>query len=321
MDKKRRGEERLRQAVSVDPARQQQFGGAWGGVANARRQFVSYYKAQSLLEGATAFNSRYFSLARTIVRLAAELGMPHPVVVKVLAGKTPEARAAELVDGTTLGDVEVRKGLVSGGAAAVESSTDPVIALARAVDPESRAVRKRYEDELASVERDAYAQIAQAVFAVQGTSAYPDATSTLRLSYGAVRGYQEDGRPVPPYTDFAGLYARATKFDNVPPYQLAERWVTKKAGLKLDTAFNFVSTLDIVGGSSGSPVVDRNAEIVGVIFDGNIQSLPGYFIYDATVNRAVTVDSRGILEALRSVYGADRLVTEITAARRKPVTQ
>lgn len=370
MEKKRQTEDRLRRAISADAARHKQFGGAWDAVAQSRRAFVSYYKEQSLLESAAGFNSRYFSMARTMVRLtaerskpdaqrlpeygdarlaslerqlyspapifpamekvkltdslsfmASELGASHPIVAKALGGKTVDARAAEVVDNTKLGDVESRKALVAGGSQVVEASTDPMILLARAMDEASRAVRKRYEDEVASVERDAYAQIAQAVFAVQGTSAYPDATSTLRLSFGAVKGYQEDGRVIPPFTDFAGLYARATTHSNTPPYRLAERWIAKKTGLKLDTPFNFVSTLDIVGGNSGSPVVNRSAEIVGVIFDGNIQSLPGYFIYDAMVNRAVAVDSRGILEALRSVYGADRLVAEITGARRKAPTQ
>ena len=370
MARKQASEDRLRKALATDAAKQQQYGGAWDAVAKARRAFATYYKEQSLLEGAAAFNSRYFSMARTIVRLvterpkpesdrlpeygearlasverqlyspapvfpamekaelvdslsllAAQLGASHPAVVKELGGKTPEARAAELVDSTTLGTVEARKALVAGGAAMVAASTDPMIVLARAIDTESRAVRKRYEDEVASVERDAYAQIAQAVFAVQGTSAYPDATSTLRLSYGAVKGYQENGQSIAPFTDFAGLYARSASHKNVAPYQLAERWVAKKAALKLDTPFNFVATLDIVGGNSGSPVVNRDAEIVGLIFDGNIQSLPGYFIYDAAVNRAVSVDSRAILEALKSVYGADRLVTEITVARRKGKTQ
>lgn len=370
MDKKRRSEEHLRQAVAADAARQRQYGGAWDAVSTARRQFATYYKEQSLLEGAAAFNSRHFSIARTIVRLAterarpeaerlsefgearlpslerqlyspatiypdlekakladslafmaAELGATHSAVTRVLGGQTPEARATALVDGTTLGTVDARKALVAGGTAAVEASVDPMIALARAIDGEARAVRKRYEDEVASIERDAYAQIAQAVFAVQGTSAYPDATSTLRLSFGAVKGYQEDGRSVPPYTDLAGLYGRSAKFGNASPYRVTDSWASKKSALKLDTPFNFVSTLDIVGGNSGSPVVDRQGEVVGVVFDGNIQSLPGYFIYDAGVNRAVAVDSRAILEVLKAVYGADRLVAEITGSRGKSVGQ
>jgi hypothetical protein len=366
MAKKAASDDRLRKALASDAAKQRQYGGAWDVVAKARRAFAAYYKEHSLLEGAAAFNSRYFSIARNIVRLtaerpkpeadrlpeygearlaslerqlyspapifpalekaklvdtltllAAELGAANPVVAKVFGGKTPEARAAELVDGTTLGAVDARKALVAGGAQAVAASADPMIALARAIDAESRAVRKRYEDEVASVERDAYAQIAQAVFAVQGTSAYPDATSTLRLSYGAVKGYQENGKAIRPFTDFAGLYAHSAAHNNVPPYQLPDRWVAKKGALKLDTPFDFVATLDIVGGNSGSPVVNRDAEIVGLIFDGNIQMLPGYYIYDAGVNRAVSVDSRAILEALKSVYGAERLVTEIAGARGK----
>lgn len=361
MAKKRDAERRLREAVAADPAIRARYGSAWDEVAQARRRFVASYKAHSLLESGTGFNSRYFAIARTVVRLvterakpeaerlaefgearipalerqlfatgpiypaleavkladslallAAELGASHPAVRAALQGQTPEARAAELVERTTLGDVAARKALVSGGLAAVEASTDPMVVLARAVDAEARAVRRMYEDEVASVEREAYARIAQAVFAVHGISAYPDATSTLRLSYGAVRGYEENGRQVPPFTDFAGLYARAAAHGNQPPYRIVERWAAKREALTLRTPFNFVSTLDIVGGNSGSPVVDRRGELVGVVFDGNIQSLPGYFIYDEAVNRAVAVDSRGILEALRVVYGANRLVAELT---------
>ncbi len=360
MAKKRDAETTLRNAVAADPAKRERFGAAWDEVARARRSFATYYRTHSLLESGTAFNSRYFALARTIVRLvaerakperdrlpeygearlpalerqlfattpmfpaleevkladslallASELGTSHPVVAAVLQGRTPEVRAGELVRGTTLADVEARKALVAGGVHAVEASTDPMIVLARTVDAEARALRKRYEDEVASVEREAYARIAQAVFAVHGTAAYPDATSTLRLAYGAVRGYQEDGRIIPPFTDFAGLFARAAAHGHQPPYRIVERWAAKRAALALSTPFNFVSTLDIVGGNSGSPVVNRQGELVGVIFDGNIQSLPGYFIYDAAVNRAVAVDARGILEALRTVYGAERLVKEL----------
>ncbi len=362
MANKRQAEARLRAAVSADPTRQRQFGSAWDQVATARQRFVAYYKPHALLESGMAFNSRYFGIARTIVRLVAErakpdrdrlpefgearlpalerqlfstapifpaleevkladslallateLGASHPAVTAALQGKPPQARAAELVQGTALGRVEARRALVSGGVAKVEASTDPMIVLARRLDPEARALRRRYEDEVASVERDAYAKIAQAVFAVHGTSAYPDATSTLRLAYGAVKGYEEDGRAVPPFTDFAGLYARAAAHDRQPPYRIVDRWEAKRTVLNLATPFNFVSTLDIVGGNSGSPVVNRRGEVVGVVFDGNIQSLPGYFIYDAAVNRAVAVDSRGILEALRVVYGADRLVAELTS--------
>jgi len=366
MAKKARVEARLRDAVKADPALGAKFGGAWESVVGARRTFASFYKDHSFTENAYGFNSRYFSLARSIVRLVAErpkpdaarlpeytegrlaslertlfspspiypalerakladslaymadtLGADHPLVRQVLGGRPPAAVAATLVDGTTLGDVNARKALAAGDQAALDASTDPMIALARAVDAESRRLRKRYEDEVAGVERDAYAKIARAVFAIEGPAAYPDATSTLRLAYGRVRGYEEDGRAVVPFTDFAGLFARAAAHQSAPPYRITDRWVAKKGALPLDTPFNFVSTLDIVGGNSGSPVVNRAGEVVGVIFDGNIQSLPGYFIYDGAVNRAVSVDARGILTALRLVYGADRLVAEITGAARR----
>ncbi len=250
-------------------------------------------------------------LAGSLTMMVSELGAQHPFVVKVLAGKTPEARAAELVENTTLGDVMVRKSLVSGGKADIEASTDPMIVLARETDPEARASRKRAEDEVTSVERVAYAKIAQAVFATEGANAYPDATGTLRLAYGTVASYQENGKTIPPYTFFKGLWEREAQHDAQPPYKIPQSWNTAKPGLKLDTSFNFVSTLDIVGGNSGSPVVNRQGELVGLIFDGNIQSLPGYFVYDAAVNRAVAVDSRALLEALRKVYRADRIVNEM----------
>ncbi|HSL20075.1 MAG TPA: S46 family peptidase [Vicinamibacterales bacterium] len=254
-------------------------------------------------------------LAGALAFAVTELGADHTLIRQILADRTPEARAAELVDGTALADVAARKALVAGGAAAVEASSDPMIVLARALDPDARAIRKRYEDQVTSVERDSYARVAQAVFATQGPKAYPDATGTLRLSYGAIAGYKEQGAEVVPFTTFRGLYERQAQHGAQPPYKIADSWMQKKAALDLDTPFNFVSTADIVGGNSGSPVVNRLGELVGVIFDGNIQSLPGYFAYDLAVNRAVAVDSRAILEALRKVYGAQRLVDEITGKK------
>jgi hypothetical protein len=254
-------------------------------------------------------------LADSLGLLREKLGDAHPVVRRALDGKAPAARAADLVAGTTLRDVAARKALVAAGRAGVEASTDPLVVLARAVDAEARALRKQYEDRVASVDRDAYARIARAVFATHGTDAYPDGTSTLRLSFGQVRGYLEQGAPVPPFTDMAGLYARSNRFGGKPPYNLPARWVARKDRLDLATPFNFVSTNDIVGGNSGSPVVNVKGEIVGLAFDGNIQSLPGYFIYDGAVNRTVSVDSRALLEALRTVYDAGPLVDEILGAR------
>lgn len=251
-------------------------------------------------------------LADSLAFMRDELGATNPTVQKVLAGKTPEARAAELVGGTKLKDVAYRKQLAAGGAKAIADSTDPMIVLARSVDAEARAARKRYEDEVIGVERGAYGKIARALFATEGTRLYPDATFTLRLSYGAAKGYKEDGKQITPYTNFAGLYERAAKHGDKFPYQLPESWVKAKSALNLQTPFNFVTTNDIVGGNSGSPVINRDAEIVGLVFDGNIQSLVGSFNYDETVNRTVAVDSRGMIEALRKVYGANEVADELT---------
>ncbi|GAC1400776.1 MAG: hypothetical protein NVSMB56_15890 [Pyrinomonadaceae bacterium] len=223
-----------------------------------------------------------FKLAQSLAELQNELGANDPTVQKVLQGKSPDARAAELVEGTKLDDVAARKALVSGGLKAVQSSNDPLIQIALAVDPAARAARKRYEDEVLGVERVAYGKIARAQFALEGTKIYPDATFTLRLSYGAIKGYREaeDNRSVPPFTNINGAFEHAAKHGNRDPYQLPASWTTKKSALKLDTPLNFVSTNDIIGGNSGSPVFNRKRELVGLIFDGNIESLSGNFIYD-----------------------------------------
>jgi hypothetical protein len=254
-------------------------------------------------------------LADSLAFMQSELGASSPIVTAILGGQTPEERAADLIGGTKLLDLSDRKELLSGGQAAIDASADPLVVLARSLDPMSRALRKKYEDEVTSVERASYAKIAQAVFAVEGGNAYPDATGTLRLSYGAVRSYMEEGRRVAPYTVFRGLYDRSAQHGGQPPYDLSPRWAEKKAELNLKTPFNFVTTNDIVGGNSGSPVVNTKGEIVGLIFDGNIQSLPGYFVFDESVNRAVAIDSRAIVEALGKVYGAGAIVAEMTGRR------
>lgn len=241
-----------------------------------------------------------------------ELGANNQLVQRVLQGKTPQARAQELVSGTKLLDVEARKQLASGGRAGIESSTDPMIALARSIDQEARAVRKRYEDEVTGVERGAYGKIARALFAKEGTKQYPDATFSLRLSYGAIKGYTSGGRRIPPFTDFAGLYQRAAQHGNKFPYQVPESWSRARRSLNMRTPFNFVTTNDIVGGNSGSPVFNSRAELVGLVFDGNIESLVGNFIYDEAVNRTVAVDSRAMIEALRKIYNANELADELT---------
>ena len=250
-------------------------------------------------------------LADSLSFMRDELGANDPTVVKALAGKTPEARAVELVDGTKLKDVAFRKQLASGGLSAIESSADPMIVLARSIDDEARQLQKRYDTEVISVERANYAKIARALFATEGTKLYPDATFTLRLSYGPIKGYSVNGKSIAPFTSFEGLYKHGAEHNNAYPYEIPERWMAKKAALNLRTPFNFVSTADIVGGNSGSPVINKNAEIVGLIFDGNIQSLAGDFIYDESLNRAVSVDSRAIVEALEKVYSANEVVNEL----------
>jgi hypothetical protein len=243
-----------------------------------------------------------------------ELGSNHPLMKQILAGKAPAARAAEMVNATKLGTPAIRKALFAGGRAALAESGDPFIALAQFLDARSRELRAKYDNEVLAVEREAYARIAQAVFATQGDAAYPDGTFTLRLSYGQVKGYMENGRMVAPFTEVRGLYVRGDEHKQQPPYKVADSWLKARAALHPTAPFNFVSTNDIDGGNSGSPVINVKGELVGLIFDGNIQSLPGYFVYDAAVNRAVSVDARGMLEALKVVYKADAIVKELVAS-------
>ena len=250
-------------------------------------------------------------LESALSQMAEQLGASDPVVVAALAGKSPRARAAECIYGSKLMDIEERKKLAEGGAAALAASTDPLIALVKTLDPHSRALRKRYEDEVQSVEREAYAKIAAARFAVQGEGVYPDATFTLRLSYGAIKGYSDGEREIPPFTDFAGVYAKAQERASEAAYALPESWKGAQAAVAQKTAFNNVSTCDIIGGNSGSPLINRAGEVVGLIFDGNIQSLIGNYAYSDTQARSVSVDSRALLGALEQVYMAERIAKEI----------
>jgi hypothetical protein len=251
--------------------------------------------------------------AASALQLMGELlGSADPLVVAALDGLPPRERAAALVHGSKLADVAERRRLFEGGKGAIEASKDPLILLARALDGENRALRKRYEDQVEAVEREAYAKIAAAQFAVFGDELYPDATFTLRLAFGTVTGYEENGRRVPAFTDVAGLYARSAERGNRAPWELPERWIERKPALDLETEFNFVSTCDIIGGNSGSPVIDAAGEVVGLIFDGNIQSLVLDIAYEAEQARAVSVDSRAIVEALRAVYEMPGLVSELT---------
>lgn len=252
-------------------------------------------------------------LAWGLANMAELLGGEDPLVVAALAGKSPADRAAELVAGSVLFDPEARRALVEGGADALAATDDPLIKLAMILDPEARALRTRAENEVDAVTTEAYAKIAAARFAVLGDGVYPDATFTLRMSFGPIKGYEEDGEFIPPYTDFAGLYARHRERAGEKEFDLPQVWLEKKAELNLTTPFNFVLAADIIGGNSGSPVINKAGEVIGLIFDGNIHFLGAAIAYDDRQGRAVAVDSRAIIEALDKVYNADELVKEITA--------
>src|SRR5882724_2589916 len=254
-------------------------------------------------------------LTDSLTYFATRLGADDPLVQKVLAGKSPSERAVELIMDTKVRDVAFRKKLYNGGAAAVTAANDPMIEGARLVDTDARALRK-VQEEQTEVRQQAHAAIARARNALLGTSGYPDATFTLRLTFGTVWGYEENGAPVPALTTFAGLYERAKEMNNRPPFDLPPLWEKRKSHLDMSTPFNFVSTCDIIGGNSGSPVVNRAGEFVGIIFDGNLQSLPWDDAYSDKQGRATSVDSAAILEALNKVYGVKTLAAELANGRR-----
>jgi hypothetical protein len=255
------------------------------------------------------------NLAVALAQMQEALGPEDAAVKLALSGKSPEEAAKALIAGTKLEDVAVRKQLYEGGKAAVDASTDPLIVLMRKVDPEARAVRRRFDDAVDAVVRRDGATIARARFAQTGFTQPPDATFTLRLSYGTVKGYEENGKKIPYFTTFGGAFQHAEEHGNKPPYNLPDGWVKMKSKLNLETPLNYVSTADIIGGNSGSPTVNRAGEAVGIIFDGNIQSLVLDFYYTDREARAVHVDSRGIIEALRKIYGADALANELTGTK------
>lgn len=241
--------------------------------------------------------------------LRRELGPDDPFVHKVLGKESPEQLAHRLVSETHLDDAAVREKLFSGGQSAIDASDDPMIKLAILIDPDLRAVRKEYESKIEAPTRADTEKIAKLRFAVYGTSVDPDATFTARLSYGAVKGFNDaQGRRVEAYTTMSGLFERAT---GAPPFALPQRWLDAKTKLNLSTPMDLSTTNDIIGGNSGSPLINQNGEVVGLIFDGNIFSLGGDYAYDGAQNRAVAVDSRALLEGLRVVYHADRIVHEI----------
>ena len=241
----------------------------------------------------------------------AEMGPNDPYIKILLDGRGPNEVAQALIKGTKVGDPEFRKQLVEGGEAAVAASGDPMIALARKLDPLRREFTKWMEDNVQSVEQRAGEQIGKARFAAYGKDAYPDATFTLRLSYGQVKGYPMNGTQAPSKTTFYGLYDRAQSFDFRGPWYLPSRYKEGKDKLDLSTPLDFVTTNDIIGGNSGSPVVNRAGEIVGLVFDGNIESLVGDFVYEGETNRTVAVHTAAMTEVLRKLYNAPALLKEL----------
>jgi len=363
MTQKQTAEQALRTAVAQDPNAKEVLV-SWERIADAQHVIASNAQQYNLLEGAHAFNSTLFDIARTIARaveekakpngerlrefrdsnleslelqlfseepiyddfeqvkladsltwLVKQLGYSHPLVQKVLAGRSPRHRAAELFLGTKLKDVALRRKLYAGTVGDVEAVHDTMIELARLVDPDARAVRKIIETQ-DEIKHQAHAKIAQTRFALEKTSSYPDATFTLRLAFGTVVGYEENRQAIPFQTTIEGLYERAAAHHYKPPFDLPRRWIDRKNKLNMHTPFNFVSTADIIGGNSGSPVINREGEFVGIIFDGNIHSLVLDFTYTDFQARAISVNSQVIIEALRKVYGAAELANEIIGRKR-----
>lgn len=242
---------------------------------------------------------------------ARQLGSGDEFLKTVQGNSDAETVAKQLLENTKLADPKMRQALLEGGEAAVAASTDPMIVLARKIDPLVRSQVKQMEVEVSSIEVAAGEKIGKARFLAYGKTTYPDATFTLRLSYGSVKGYPMNGTIAPPKTTFYGLYDRAASFDNKGPFVLPKRYEEGREKLDLSTPLDFVSTGDIIGGNSGSPVINKNAELVGLIFDGNIESLAGNFVYEGEKNRAVAVHSSAMIEALRKLYDAGKLADEL----------
>ncbi|HEY6551851.1 MAG TPA: S46 family peptidase [Vicinamibacteria bacterium] len=248
------------------------------------------------------------TLSFSLERMREWLGPDEPLVRELLGQESPDSLAAKLIDGTGLADAKVREALWSGGQAAIDASTDPMIRLASKVEATARAVRRRYEDEVEAPTKVASERISRVRFQSVGTSTYPDATFTLRLNFGTVQGWVEEGAPVTPFTTLKVAFDRATGQE---PFRIPPRWQQAKGSLDLSTRFNFATNNDLVGGNSGSPLVNAKGELVGLMFDGNIHSISGSYWFDTEKNRAIAVHPAIIKEALSKVYRADALLKEI----------
>jgi hypothetical protein len=233
-------------------------------------------------------------LSFSLDKLREFLGPDSPYVKKVLGRVSPDTLAHALVTGTRLDDPAYREKLWDGGVEAIEAAQDPMILFARKVDEVSRTYRKRYEDEVEAPKKQASERIAEARFAIQGTSNYPDATFTLRVTFGAVKGWEEKGEMVYPFTTIGEIFPRVTGDD---PFRLPESWLAAQPRLDADTRFNFVATTDITGGNSGSPAIDKQGNLVGLVFDGNIHAIAGAYWFDESVNRTVAVHPAVMLAA------------------------
>jgi hypothetical protein len=277
-----------------------------------RESNLESQKAQLLADVPTYAAIETVKLGDALSHWVEIVGADNALVREALGNRSPQALAAELVNGTKIGDAKFRKQLIEGGKAAVDASNDPMIRFARQVDARTREIRATYEQQVEEPFRQAYAKIAKAGFATSGGESYPDATFTLRLSFGTVKGYEENGKQVPWATTFSGAYARSAEHKNQTPFDLPKTWLAKKPAVDMKTPFNFVSTVDIIGGNSGSPVVNRAGEFVGIVFDGNLQALPWDYQFDDRQGRGVSVHAKGIMEALKKVYGATALVNELT---------
>jgi hypothetical protein len=251
-------------------------------------------------------------LAAWLAAARHELGDDDALVRTLLAGRDPQAAADALVQGSRIHELTTRRALVDGGVRAIDTSTDPVVVAVRALEPEANAYARRVSALNARVSAGGE-KLGEAIYVAYGKALPPDATFTLRISDGVVKGFPMNGTIAPFKTSFYGLFARSADFDDRPPFSLVERWRRAEASLDMKTPINFVATPDIIGGNSGSPVVNRRGEVVGVVFDGNIEMLPNRFIFTDEVSRSVSVHSVGIIEALRKIYDAGHIADELGA--------